>query len=249
LEEIEKRQAELGIHLDRDILQAFSGESVSVTLPSERPAMLGGQDSVLVLRCHRSDRIRELLHRLFDRLSEHPLAKSQQLQLKSVQELEGFEEISALPLAIFGVRPVIGFRDGWMFLGSNRHAVQKVLDARAGEVATIDKTEAFTRFGMEIEGPVYSIAYTDVAEQTRGAAQFLNQVGPMGQAVVGLLGIQADAEEMQVVQELLGLLPSVGKIVSKFDFLQAKLVVTQSSEELGGYLKRTAVLVKPPSTE
>ena len=224
----------------------FSGEYVSVTLPAESPGVLGGPDSVLALRCHRPDRIQDLLHRLFDHLSQHPLANSQQLQIKPVEELEGFEKISALLLAVLGAQPVIGFQEGWMFVGSNRQVVQQVLDARAGRSVTIDQTEAFTRFGMEVTGPVHGIAYTDVAEQIRSIAQFLNQVGPVAQAVVGLMGIQADAEQMKVVQELLGLLPSIGKIVSRFDFLQAKLIVTQSGEEPGSYLKRTTVLVRPP---
>ena len=249
LQELEKRQAEWDIHVDRDFLQAFSGEFVSVTLPAATPTMLGGQDSVLALRCHQPERIHELLHRLFDHLSQHPLAKSQQLQLKPVEALEGFEEISALPLAIFGARPVIGFHQGWMFVGSNRPAVLQVLDARAGRCTTIDQTEAFTRFGLEVTGPVDGITYTDVAAQTRSAAQFLQQVGPVAQAVVGLLGIRANAEQMQVVQEVLGLLPSIGEVISKFDFLQAKLTVVQSAEDPSSYLKRTVVIVRPPSTE
>jgi hypothetical protein len=68
-------------------------------------------------------------------------------------------------------------------------------------------------------------------------------------AVIGLMGVKADAKEMQVVQDILGLLPSVSQIISKFDFLQAKLAVTQPGDMPGTYMKRTVVLVRPPASE
>ncbi len=248
LEEFEKRQNESNLHLDEDILQSFSGEFVSVTLPKETPTAMGGQDSVLAVRCHQPDRVRELIHRLFEHVSQQPMAKAQQLQLKPAEGMEGFEEISALLLDAVGAKPMVGFHDGWMLVGSNRHAVQQVLDTRAGHVPTMAQAEAFTRFGLDVNGPVYSIAYTDMAAQTRSMAQFINQAGMMAPAVIGLIGGKANAEQMQVIQEILGLLPSLGQIVSKCDFLQAKLAVSQPGDEPGSYRKQTVVLVRPPAS-
>ncbi len=249
LDKWEELQNTWGVHIDRDILQSFSGESVSVSMPAASPNVVGGQESVTAVRCHNPDRIRELLHQLFDKVSQHPVAKAQQLQIKPVEQLEGFEEISALPMAMFGARPAVGFRDGWMFLGSSPDAVQKVLATRAGEQETIEQTEAFRQFGLEVTGPVSSIAYTDLAAQLQRISQGLNQAGMIAPAIVGLMGIKADAQEMAVVQDILGLLPSVGQIVSKFDFLQAKLAVTQPGTTPGTYMKRTVVLVRPPASE
>ena len=125
LDQFEQLQSEWDVHIDRDILQAFTGETASITLPAAMPTTFGGTDSVTALRCEKPDRIRELLHRLFDRLKEVPAIKTQQLQLTPSTELEGFEEVSALMLTTFGAKPVIGFHEGWMFIGSNSQAVKK----------------------------------------------------------------------------------------------------------------------------
>jgi hypothetical protein len=245
LAQFEKLQADHDLYLDRDILQAFSGECVSVSLPAATASMLGSQDSVLALRCQKPDRIRELLHRGVDALKQHPFAKAQQLELTKCEKLEGFEEVSATLLNAFGAKPVIGFRDGWMFLGSNAQAVEKVLSAKAPQAKTIVDTEAFQRLNFKVEGPVSSISYTNLAESIRNAAKMLNQAGAVAQLVIGMVGAQASAEEMKPVQEVLALLPSLARIVAKFDFLEAQMSVSQKGDEPGSYLKRTATVVRP----
>ncbi len=247
LEQFEKIQAQLDVHLDRDILQAFSGEYVSVSLPAAAPSALGGQDSVIALRCHKPERIRELLHRLVDWLGQFPAVQAQQLKLSESAELEGFDELSALPLALFGVRPAIGFRDGWMMVGSNARAVRKVLDTRAGSGETIAEAQAFKQFGLEVEGPVDAISYTNLAEQIRQIAGVLNQVGTWAPIILGMVGVEGDAEELKPVQEVLALLPSVAQIVAKFDFLEAKLSVTQPGDDPLSYVRRSVTLVRAPS--
>ncbi|HUT89129.1 MAG TPA: hypothetical protein VMY37_06520 [Thermoguttaceae bacterium] len=247
LERFEELQAEHDVYLDRDILQAFSGERVSVSLPADKPSMLGGQDSVLALRCHKPERIRELLHRLVEQLQEIPFVKAQKLDLTECAELEGFERVTALLLNLFGAQPVVGFRDGWMFVGSNAKAVQKVFDTRAGQGETIADTEAFQQLNLEVEGPVRAISYTNLAESTRQTARLLGQVGLVAPMIIGMAGKEADSEELKPVQEILGLLPSVAKIVAKFDFLEAKLSVTQDGDEPGTYMRRTVTLVRAPA--
>lgn len=248
-EQFEQVQEQLGVHLDRDILQSFSGESVSISLPSESPAVMGGQDSVMALRCQNPERIKELLHRLIDVLTQNPAIQAQQLQLVKSDQLDGFEELRCMLFGMFGVQPVIGFQDGWMIVGTNAKAVQKVLDARAGKTTSIDTTAAFQQFQLEIRGPVCSLSYTNLAESTRHTAQLIRQVGTITPVVLGILGAQGNLEEMQPVQELLGLLPSVAKIVEKFDYLQAKLAVTQQGDSPDSYVTRSVTLVRPPSED
>lgn len=245
LEKFEAWQAEHDVHVDRDILQAFSGEMVSVTLPGAGSS-LGAQQSVTALRCQKPERIRELLHRLVDFLKEQPALKAQMLDLKPVESLEGFEEVSAALLMVLQVRPVIGFRDDWMYIGSSAAAVEKVLAVQSGEGEAMADAEAFKRFGMEVEGPVASIQYTDLAASTRGVAQFLKQAGAIAPTVIGMAGANnADPETMAVLQEVAGLLPSLGKIVEKLDFYEAKLATVQAGEEPGTYVKRSVTLVRP----
>jgi hypothetical protein len=202
---------------------------------------------VLALRCQKPDRIRELLHRLVDKLREHPAVAAQQLRLAKCEELDGFEELSALALAGFGVKPVIGFRDGWMMIGSNAEAVKTVLATKAGKSPTIADAKSFKQFHADVRGPVSSISYKNTAEDLHQVAAMLNQAGVIVPMVIGMAGAKANQEELKPVQEALGLLPSVGKIVSKLDFLQAGLSVTQDGDQPGTYRIRTVTVVRPPA--
>jgi hypothetical protein len=249
LEQFEELQAEHDVYLDRDILQAFSGENVSVSFPPAEASPLGGQDSVLALRCHKPDRIRELLHQLVDRLREIPFVEKQDLQLIESEDLEGFDTLSAAMLKLFQVAPVIGFRDGWMVVGSSPAAVEKVFATRAGEGETIVDTEAFQELDLEVEGPVHAIAYTDLAESTRQTARAIAQIGLIAPVIIGMAGQEADSEELKPVREVLGLLPSVAKIVSKFDFFEARLSVTQEGDEPATYMRRSVTVIRPLAEE
>ncbi|MBN1852384.1 MAG: hypothetical protein JW829_06655 [Pirellulales bacterium] len=247
LDQFEHFQKEIGVHLDQDILQAFSGECVSIAFPPSAPSPMGGMDSVLALRCQKPERIRELLHELVDRLLEIPAVRTQQLKLVECEELEGFEELSASFFAIFSVKPVIGFHDGWLMIGSSANAVKKVIDTQTGKSPGINKAKVYEQFGLEIEGPVASLRYENLAENTRQAAQFLQKAGAIAPMILGMIGAQADAEEMEVIQEILGLLPSIAKIVGKFDYLEQRLRVTQEGDAENTYVTRSVTLVRPPA--
>ncbi len=249
LSRFEELQESWDLHIDRDILQSFSGEFASISMAASSPNGASGQESVNAFRCQNPDRIRELMHRGLDRLAEHPMAKAQELRRQPVEELEGFEEISALFFNMFNARPVIGFHDGWMIVGSSPQAVQKVLDTRAGQGETMAQSEAFQRFGLSVTGPVSGIAYTDTAAQTRQIAQMLNRVGMLAPGFIAMMGAQGDPKQLEVAQEVVALLPSVGRIISKLDFLEAKLAVSQPGEDPLTYEKRTVLLVRPPAEE
>lgn len=249
LEKFEQIQTQLDVHLDHDILQAFTGEYVSVTLPKPDDSPLGGPGSFMALRCAKPDRIRELLHRAMDALQKQPALKMQQIQLTESKDLDGFEELSVLTLAAFGVRPVIGFHDGWMMIGSNSQAIKQVLDAQAGKIETVEKTDDFKRLKMDVQGPVTSIKYANMAENTRNTAKAINQIGTMVPMIMAMANANADDPNLKPVQELLALLPDVAKIVAKFDFLEASLTVTQAGDQPDTYTKRSVVVVRTPEAE
>lgn len=245
LERFEKAQSRIGVRLDADLLQNFSGECVSISLPSASPSPLGGRGSFLATRCQNPERIRELMHRAIDAVKRIPAVAGQQLQISKCNDLEGFEEFSALALTGLGVKPVIGFRDGWMMIGSNAETVKAVLATRAGKAPSIADAPSFQQFKLKVEGPVHSIRYTNTAEDIRQMAALLNQAGLMGPMLLGMVGDKADQEKLKPVQEALALLPSLGKIVAKFDFRQAELSVTQAGSEPGVYQRRTVTVIRP----
>ncbi len=174
-----------------------------------------------------------------------PAVAAQQVQISKCDGLEGFEQISATALSSLGLKPVIGFRDGWMMIGSDAAIVNAVLETRAGKAPSIADAPSFKQFNLKVEGPVYSIRYRNTAEELRRIAALLNQAGLMGPMLLGMTASPADQEKLKPVQEALALLPSLGKIVAKFDFLQAQLSVTQAGSEPGVYEQRAATVIRP----
>jgi len=245
VDRFEELQRRYEIDLDEDILQAFTGEFVSISLPGPQPEPLGGQAHVIALGCRKPEEVRQLIHRAVDLLQKIPIMKSQQLRLGLSAGLEGFEELSLDLLKAFRLEPVIGFRDGWMIIGTHPEAVEKVLQTRAGRAADVTTAESFRRFGLEIAGPVRSLHVTDVAASVRNVAQVLRQVGAMGPMLPVMAGPNVDAEQLKPIQELLALLPALAKVVEKLDFYQARLSVTQLGDEPSTHIRRTVVIVRP----
>lgn len=241
LAQFEMIQQQVGVHLDKDILQAFSGEYVSVSLPSPT----GSPQSVMALRCQKPDRIRELIQRGMKAIQQAPPVQSQQLKLVESKQLPGFQELSALGLMAFGIQPVIGFQDGWMFLGSSSSAVKTVLDTKAGKGDTMEQSEAFKRLNLEVQGAVDSISYTNTAESVRSIAQFLNQAAMMAPMVMAMAGADMEDPQLKPVQELIALLPDVAQIVEKFDFMEATVTVTQKGSDPDSYTKRSVMVIRP----
>lgn len=241
LDHLEQVQNQFDVHLDEDLLQSFSGESVSITLPGagNSPLAAAGQ-SVSFMKCSNPDRVRELLHRLVDQLKQIPQVRD--IALEEVEGLEGFEQISSSVLAPTGMQPIIGFQDGWMVIATHAEAVQAVLDVRAGNGSTIADSETFSQFNLEIEGPVAAISYANTGESTRQAAMGIQQVG----AMLPLLTAQLPPEAAGA-RDFLALIPSVGRIIGSLDFFEQQLSVTQPGPDELSYIRHSVTTVRPPS--
>jgi hypothetical protein len=190
-----------------------------------------------------------LLHRLVDSLNQFPAVQAQQLSLVPCEDLPEFERLNAMFFTMFGVEPVIGFHEDWMICGTSQAAVQRVLDVRAGKGTTIETSDSFKRFGAAVDGPVNSLSYNDLAENTRHAAQVIRQIGVFAPAIIGAAGAQADPEDLKPVQEILALLPSIANVVEKFDFLEARLSIVEPDDAPDMYRKSSVTLVRPPAED
>jgi hypothetical protein len=242
-------QDQFDLHLDADLLQSFSGESVSISMPGPATPFGKSAKSVSLMRCSKPDRIRELIHRGFDALQQIPQVQAQGITMEESEQLEGFEEIRANILMMMGgVTPVLGFQDGWMVMGSHADAVQNVLDTQAGENDSFTTTENFKQFGLEVTGDVNSISYSNIGESIRQAGQGMQQIGTMLPMIMAMSGQGGQGgPDLGPMQDFLELMPSVGRIVSKFDFIESKLSVTQPGPKDGSYMKHSVTMIRPPA--
>jgi hypothetical protein len=246
LDQFEEQQDEIGVHIDRDVLQSFSGETVSVTLPVEAA---GGksQQSVTALKCNNPDRIEELLERAVNGLGKLPALKAQQIELVDCDDeaLEGFKQINATFFQMAGVKPVIGFHDGWMIISSHADAAAKLVAVRNGDAESIDRTESLEKFDLDdAEGDVYAVSYRDIGEGIRQFAAAIDQAGMMAPMMLGMAAAQADPEDIKPVQEALGLLPSIAKVIRKFDFYEQQLSVTSEGPLPNSYVRNSVTLIR-----
>ena len=252
LDHIAAVQDQFDVHLKEDLLEAFSGEIVSVSSPGAPTALGKGSQSVTMIRCSKPDRIQELLHRGMNALNEIPQVKAQGISLSEVPGLEGFEELKAQAMAVTGLRPVIGFRDGWMVIGTHAAAVEAMFATQAGEGTSWSDSDRFKEFGLTIDGSVASISYTNTGENIRNMALGLQQAGMFAPMLIGMAQAQTQGQggpDLKVVQEVMGLLPSIGRIISKLDFIDATVAVCQPGSEAGTYTRQSVTLIRPPKVE
>lgn len=252
LDKFEAVQNQFDVHLRADILESFTGESASLTFPGAPTPFGPGSQSVSFMRCTKPERIQELIHRGMAALEQIPQVQQQGVSLKPVEGMEGFDQLSANFLAMAGgLKPVIGFKDDWMIFGTHKEAVETALATQAGEGETWADSERFKSFKLDTPESVHSVSYTNTGENIKALAAGLQQAGMMAPMFIGMAQAQAppgsdDAKGMKVVQEMAALLPSVGRIIGKFDFIDATLSTTVSDSEPGTYRRDSVTLIKPP---
>ena len=250
LEKFAAVQNQHDIHVREDILQSFTGEVASVSIPGPATPFGKRADSVMMLRCTQPEHMEELIHRGINELEQIPAVKQQGISFDEVPGHDGFLQLKANALAMAQVAPVIGFKDGWMILGSKVSAIEAVFAAKNGEAATWAEGDRFKEFAMSIDGPVSSVSFTNTGENIRAMSQAMQQLGMMAPMFIGMAQGQAKgegAEALQVVQELAGLLPSIGRIIGKLDFYDATLSVTQPGPETNSYVRSSVTLIRPPA--
>jgi hypothetical protein len=249
LEKFAEAQEKVDVNLDEDIFQSFSGECVSVRLPVEVSDDKTVQQGVTALKCSNPERIRELLDRAVEALNKLPAVQAQELELVDAEDLDGYQEIKANIFSTVGVRPVIGFDDDWMIVSSHIEAAKKFAAVRAGDEDSIADSDKLEDFDVESDGEVYAASYCDVGAGVRQAADFIDKAGMMAPMFIGMAAAKADPEDMKPVQEAIALLPSIAKVVRKFDYFEDRLSITREGPLPDSYIREAATQIRQPEDE
>jgi hypothetical protein len=243
LDQWKAMQEKVGVNLDEDILQSFTGENVSITLPE--------QQSVSAFKCKNPEKVRELLDRAIAGLKQIPQIEQQGLDLVDSDDaaLEGFQEVRLAMLASMPTKPVIGFKDGWMIMASSPAAAKKMLAVRAGEAKSIEGAESLKRFNLKTDGEAYAVSYSDIGADIRAAAAAVDQFAMMAPMIIGAAAQGAKPEDMKMIQQAISLLPSISKVIRKFDFYEQRLSITRKGPSDGTYLRESVTLIRKPEAE
>lgn len=245
LEKFAKFQEAIGVNLDRDILQSFSGQSFCMKMPVTMPDGSNHSVSVTALKCENPDKIRELLKRGIDALSLVPAIQMQQLKLED-SKLEGFQQLHAACFQMFGAQPVIGFRDGWMIISSCPEGAEKLIAVQTGKEKAIDVSALFAKYGVDSKQVLCDISYEDIGAGIRRAADLVDKVGSFVPMFLSMAAANAKPEEIKPVQEAVELLPSIAKVIRKFDFFGHNLSVVHAGPVPNTYLKESVTEIHKP---
>ena len=240
-------QDQYDIHLDADFLQGFSGESVSIAMPGPQTPFSPSSKSVAFMKCDKPERITELIDRGLDLLLQIPEVQQQGIQVVDA-DMEGFKQVKAnVFMMMGGLTPVFGMSDGWMAIGSHADAVQTVMMTKGGEAPTFADSEQFKKFGLDVDGAVHSISYANTGENIRQMAAGLQQMGAMAPMIMMSVPQNGNGPDMKPVQDILGLMPSVGRIIGKMDFIEGQLSVCQPGDSDDTYVRHAVTTIRPPS--
>lgn len=238
LAEYEKRY---DVSLEEDLLEVFSGESVSITLPANQ--------SVYALKCPQPERAKFLFHSVMDKVAAMPQMMLFQPQVIRSQTLEGFEEVVSPMLQANGMQPAIGFKDGWMILASSALAAEEVMDSRWNDAPSIASTRRFQEFGLDAGGAALSASYSNSKEKIRGVANQVESIGLIGPMMLGMAMPNIEPRDMATLQEICALAPSVARVIRSFDFLDSYLAVSQPESTGNGYRKHSVMILQPVVSE
>jgi hypothetical protein len=197
-------------------------------------------------KCDNPERIHELAHRLATQLKQM-IPQVGDLELEEVDGMEGFETISTAMLSEMGIKPVIGFHEGWMVIGTSADAIQTVLDTRAGEGASIADSEAFQKFNLAVEGPVAGLSYANTGENTRQIAAAIQEISAA--LPIFMMMAQQQGADISPARPFMELIPDVGRIIGTLDFYEEQLSVTQPGEEEMSYTRQSVTIIRPPAEE
>lgn len=230
-------QEKVDVDLDEDILQSFSGEHVSVTLKD-------GQ-GVSAFKCSNPEKIKELLARAIEGIKKIPQAAMYGIELSDVddEDLEGFQELKMAMMPAAQGRPVIGFHDGWMIMATSPEAAKTLLAVRAGDEDSIEGDENLEKFDLDTDGEVYGVSYSDVGAGIRATADGIDQAAMMAPMFMGAATANAPEEVRKAITEAIGLLPSVAKVIRKFDFLEQSLSITRAGDDDENTYRRDSVML------
>ena len=93
---------------------------------------------------------------------------------------------------------------------------------------------------------MYRVSYRDIGAGVRQAADTIDKIGAMAPMFLSMAAGNAKPEDLKPVQEVIGLLPSVAKVVRKFDFFGHNLSVTRQGPSPGTYLRESVTEVRLP---
>ena len=242
--------ASIGFDPHRDLFSWWSGEMISVTLPPTAVVPMGSSDWVLMFRVKDDELASQKIDAGLNFINGKLQATGQPLMISPVPvKAEGFRQVTHPFIMVF-VRPVVGVKDEWLFIGSSPAAINKCLGVAAGRVSSIRVNERFLKEGLMPKGPVSAASFKDMSRTGEEMSELMGMVGVgMGLATASIPDTPKGREIKVVLQKLSPILMKLGPVFQKIDFFSSQSSVTTFDGPLIMRTEKVVTYRPPPRKE
>jgi hypothetical protein len=237
--------ASLGFEPQRDLFSWWSGEVVSVSLPSSGP-MITDAESALFIRVKDGPLAAQKVDALIDTLSERfPLGGQPLIVSDASVRGARFRQVTH-PLFMMLARPVVGVHGDWLIIGSSAKAIDRCLSVAAGETPSIVENDRFKREALLPKGPVSGISFTDMSRCGEEAGMILHLVAMLATGYAEALPDKPDFKEIKyVLRRLTPVIIKLGPVLQRIDFYSSQAHITTLDSRTAMRTERVTTF-KPP---
>jgi len=216
----EEVQTQIGFNVEEDVLSWLVGSYASFTAPGRSPY---APEWVYILTLRDEQKAKATLERLYEKLNAMLAEQNGGVEDAQLEGIEGFKRIILPPLfaMVPGLgRPVLGVKDGCLFLGNSPEVVLTALKVGAGEHENFAKNERYLKEGLPIDANVTGFEFQDLSRLGEELGQAFAMVG------VAQMMMPPEVTKQPAVLTLLSVLNKVGRVVRTLDFYSSSCTVT-----------------------
>ena len=211
--ELEGMKETTGWDIESDVVGWIGGGFTTFSVPGPTP--YSPAEFVFMLSVRDEAKAREIIDRLVALIEPMLVNQNGSIVDAEIEGAEGFKSVIFPMLAMLGMsKPTIGVKDGWLLLGSSPDIIATSSKVAAGESTNFSKNERFLKEGIQPEGSVTSLSFTDLTKLGEELGNVLQMV-PM----IGMMA--PDLMKDPKMQSLLSIVGKAGRVVRKLDFLQS----------------------------
>lgn len=218
--QIKAVQANAGFDIEKDLLSWIGGTYASFSAPIPTPFLPGW---VWIVKVTDEEQALLALDRLYVMIDEAFMAEGGGVEDARIEAAPGFKRI-ILPVSVSWVpglgRPIMGVKDGYLFLGNGPEVVTAALNAGSSAAPNFSQNERYQQEGLPLKGPVTAFSYTDLSKIGESLGQLLPALA------FGARMAAQDAARDPLVNTALTVLTKAGDVARTFDFLESSCSVT-----------------------
>lgn len=214
------QQEEFQFNVEEKLLSWLVGNYVSFTSARSSAYV---SEWVFILGVRDEAKANAALADLLTRLNDMLVPQSGGVEDAAIEGADGFKRIMlpAMLAMLPGLgKPVLGIKDGHLFVANSPEAVKAALATGAGQGENFSKSERFQKEGLPLGKDVTAFAFKDLTKLGDELAQSFAMVGIMQ------MMMPPEAAKDPAVVTLLSVINKIGRVAKTLDFYRSSCSMT-----------------------